>query len=143
MIAHKLLVQQFDEFRTAHFDAGGKRKGLKYPEGLRRGAATYVRSLPLANYSDVAAEFGVDGAALKAWADALPKSSIPAAKIMPAFLPVAVEERQTAPVPALANRKSVVITCRHIKLDLGDESSELTLKMLISALEASHGGASL
>lgn len=29
---------------------------LKYPEGLRRGAATYVRSLPLANYSDFAVE---------------------------------------------------------------------------------------
>ena len=56
MIAHRLLVQQFDECRTAHFEAGGKRKGLKYPEGLRRGAATCVRCLPLANYSDVAVE---------------------------------------------------------------------------------------
>jgi len=143
VMSHKLLVQKLEEFRTAHFGAGGQRKGLKYPKVLRHGAATYFCSLPLAKYRDVAADFGVGGAALKAWVNALPKSSVPVAKITPAFLPVEVEGRQMEPTPALANRKSVVITCRHIKLDLGDDSSELTLKMLISALEASHGGASL
>jgi len=29
MMFHKMLVQQFEGFRTAHFSAGGQRKGLR------------------------------------------------------------------------------------------------------------------
>lgn len=142
MMSQKVLIQQFDEFRMAHFGSGGQRKGLKYPKALRHAAASYFRSLPLAKFADVAAELGVGGAALKMWVDTLPKSRAPVSKLTPAFLEVEIERSQPEPAPT-GPRKSLVVTCRQISLDLGDDRSELMLKMLVSALEASHGGAAL
>lgn len=141
--AAKSLATRFNELRTAHFAAGGQRKGLRYPERLQQAAVSYLRSTPGQNYRTVARDLGIGSAALKFWDSKMPQARRASEEKRPAFLPLEI----VAPKPATSALASVVghhtcrVTCREISIDLGTSVDEAIIKAVLAALQNGKGGA--
>ena len=138
----KSITAQFIEFREAHQAAGGKPRGIKYTESLRRAAVSYLRSEAGNKISVIAAELGIGEGALKKWEARIPRSRQVGVRA-PTFLPVDVVRGKVDAPLAKSASSSLVVTCREISVDLGAIPDESLLRAVLAMLQSRQGGASL